>query len=492
MYRLLMYGLFALALVSIALSALGVSDLPAADKALGLLTIPITVTASFAFAKFFKAIPNLESASITALIIYFLFDPPANLDEFLIVALAGVVAVGTKFLIAPSKRHLLNPAAAAAVILGLLEIDFAVWWIARSELVIPMAILGFLVLRKLHRFSMFFAFFAAAVLTSFFVNYDADPSDVWTVLETSITVWPTLFLGTIMLTEPITTPPGRRNQLLFGAFIGLLMMSGLNVGHIYMTPELALVIGNAVFYFAFLQRRVGLKLIERKEVADSVFSFSFEPSHRFGFTPGEYLEVTAPLSRSDSRGNRRSFSLASAPSEKVVKLGIRLPQEPSRFKKFMMDMKPGDYLYTNHRQGDFTLPKKGGRYVLIAGGIGITPFRSMVAEAVLNQDDSNDIVLFYQASETNQFAYKKILSNPKAKELGIQTVYVSSSKNNPDDWKGESGFIDAEMLSKHTPDFKERTFYLSGPNAMVEAYTAMLKKAGVPRSRIRHDYFSGY
>lgn len=503
MYSLLMWGLLALAGVSMVMSLLGINDLPAIDQLGSLLVVvPLTVMATLVLAKFFGATFNYGSAIITGLIVYFIFDPAASIDEYLLLSLAALMAAASKFLIAPNKRHLLNPAAAAAAILALLNVEFAVWWVARSELTIPMLLLGVLVLRKLHRFTMFFAFFAASLLLGYILSYDLSIGTVisgsfgfdnlWTGFEASLTVWPTLFLGTIMLTEPITTPPHRRLQIAYGIVVGLLLTSGLSVGSIYMTPELALIIANVAFYFAFLQRRVTLKLQKRSEVADSIYEFSFEPDKHFGFIPGEYLEVTAPLNDYDSRGNRRSFSIASAPQEKDVKFGIKVPEHPSKFKQYMMRMKPGDELYVNHRQGDFTLPNKSGSYVFIAGGIGVTPFRSMITDLSLKKNDKNDIVMFYQASSDRQLAYRELFDSAQSKKANIKTVYVISSGDPPAKWSGETGLIDGAMLKRNVPDYKDRTYYISGPNVMVSAYTAMLRKAGIPRRRIKRDYFSGY
>ena len=132
------------------------------------------------------------------------------------------------------------------------------------------------------------------------------------------------------------------------------------------------------------------------------------------------------------------------------------------------------------------------RLVFIAGGIGITPFRSHL-KYLIDERKSRNITLFYAVSDAKQIVYKDILD--EAKEYGLKVVYVLSppaGEEPPKSWKGEVGFLTAEMIKKHVLDFDRRVYYISGPSGMVQANKTLLHDMGVARDQIRTDYFSGY
>ncbi|HBO97684.1 MAG TPA: oxidoreductase, partial [Candidatus Omnitrophica bacterium] len=129
------------------------------------------------------------------------------------------------------------------------------------------------------------------------------------------------------------------------------------------------------------------------------------------------------------------------------------------------------------------------KLVFIAGGIGITPFRSMI-KYLLDMDERRDIILLYSNFKPDDIIYKDIFDQA-GKRLGIKTVYTITDKPCPKDWAGENCFIDEAMIKKAVPDYKERTFYLSGSHNMVVAFSEILPKMGVKKSRIKSDFFPG-
>jgi ferredoxin-NADP reductase len=137
------------------------------------------------------------------------------------------------------------------------------------------------------------------------------------------------------------------------------------------------------------------------------------------------------------------------------------------------------------------LPKEPNKKtVFIAGGIGVTPFRSMV-KYLTDKNEARDVVLMYFNKKEGEIAYRNILD--AAKPLGVKTNYVLTDVSSiRADWPGERGQIDEKMVREKVPDFAERTFYLSGPRGMVVACENMLKKMGVKRSKIVTDYFPGF
>jgi len=164
------------------------------------------------------------------------------------------------------------------------------------------------------------------------------------------------------------------------------------------------------------------------------------------------------------------------------------PNKSSSFKKKLLSLNVGDKIYAGELSGDFILPENlNEKLVFVAGGIGITPMRSMI-KFTTDQKQKRDIVLFYVCSTESEFVYKDVFEN--AKENGIKTVYICSKPT--ENWKGKSGRIDREIIEEEVSDFANRTYYLSGPNVMVDSYKKLLKQLGISRRKIKSDYFPGY
>ena len=490
MYRLVWAGLSVLAATSILFAA---TDVLQFDPVNMIISLAVAVTAavgsSYLLSWFFGGTTTQGSPIVTGLIIFFLFNP-YNTDEWAIIALAGALASASKYLLVWKKRHLFNPAAVAALIISWLGIANASWWVASESLFIFAVILGFLILRKLHRFELFFAF-ALTAIVMFLITTTGDSRSVIQTVRDTIISFPLIFLGTVMITEPMTTPPGKYPQIFYGVLVGVLFGlagTGWHAGPVYFTPEFALVAANAVIFFVWIQKTLVLKLVKQTQLGPQLFAYTFQPNQQLSFTAGQYLDVTLPNVDYDSRGNRRSFSIASEPHQDAIVFGVKHNEPSSTFKKALLDMKPGDNMYAHYLSGSFTLPSDESKKVLlVAGGIGVTPFCSMLQEYV-QEDQQRDIAIIYQVNHQDELVFHDVID--PAVEKGITYVPVVTDPGNS--WKGESGFIDEEMLNRSVSDFKERIVYLSGPPAMVNSYKKLFRKLGVPRKHIITDYFSGY
>jgi ferredoxin-NADP reductase len=295
-----------------------------------------------------------------------------------------------------------------------------------------------------------------------------------------------------MLTEPLTSPPTKTLRILYGVLTGFLFAPFVHIGSIYFTPELALVFGNIFVYFVSPKEKLILKLKELKEVGKDTFDFIFAPDRKFSFVPGQYMEWTLGHKNTDNRGNRRYFTLASSPTEKDIRMGVRFYPESSSFKNELKALKPGDTIVAGSRAGDFTLPKnKSKKLVFVAGGIGITPFRSMI-KYLVDYNEKRDIVLFYSNKKIEDVAYTEVFDGAYEK-LGIRTVYTLTDKTvAPVLWRGELGHIDANMIRRNVPGFLDRTYYISGPNTMVKTFKNTLVKMGIEKSQIITDFFPGF
>lgn len=387
------------------------------------------------FAKIFSAATNIESFAITALILSLIFEPGPLIPNLLSLILLSLLAMSSKYLLAIHGRHLFNPAAVAAVLAALLLHQNASWWIATQTL--PIILGGLLILRKIRRFSLVLVFLAL-----FWFN-------------------PALFFfAIVMLIEPLTSPNSYKLQIIYAVAVGLLFKSGLSL-------ELALVLGNIFTYFSSPHFRLNLIFQSKKDLAAGISSYNFLPDKRFSFLPGQYLEITLPHSHPDNRGIRRFFTISSSPNEKTITITSKFASPGSSFKNALLNLKAQQKISAVNPEGDFTLPKDPTKkLVFIAGGIGITPFHSMI-KSIMDTNQKRDIILLYYAKSTEEFVFKD-----------IKAIYKTS-------------FPDKEDVAS-LPDFKDRLYYLSGPRAMVNSFKQILSNLFIPRSQIKTDYFPGY
>lgn len=472
MYKLVSWGLSILAAISIVFAFLGKIAYGGEAHIFSLaLLIGVCWISNAFFAWLFKAPANIESWTITALILYFIVLPVTTTDHAIVALLVGFLAIASKFIITINKRHIFNPVAIGAVAVGLLGMGNVLWWVGTPFMLPFVAVLGFLIVRKIRKFTLLFSFLGAAIATILII----EP----TTLVQNIISWPLVFFGTIMLTEPFTLPPRRKEQIAYGIIIGVLFIVPYHFANIYSTPELALVIGNLFSYALSFKKRLMLTLKEKKEVSKETFEFSFASDSSFNFLPGQYFEWTIPSQNMDTRGNRRYFTIASSPTEKDIKLGIKFYTPSSTFKNDLQALPVGGMISAGQLMGDFVMPKDPSKkLVFIAGGIGVTPFRSMI-KYLVDTNQKRDIVLIYGVKEEAEIAYKEILEEAE-RVIGLKVFYLVKD------------FLTKEIIAREVPDFNDRIFYLSGPNVMVENAKKILISSGIKRSSIHTDYFPGF
>ncbi len=490
MYRLLVYGLGVLAAVAFGLSLTNMIVIKPLDM---VEALAILITVSYITNKFiawaWEAPINSESWLITALILFFIMPPPTSVMRLGGLIIGAIIAMASKFILAYHRKHLFNPAAVAMVIVSWTGLAYSSWWVANKFMLPFTLLLGFLVTRKLHRFTMVFTFgfVALAVMMYHGIRQHTGP---FAVIEESVKSWPTIFLGTIMLTEPATLPPFLWQQLAYASIVGLIFASQAQIGPIATTPALALVIGNIYSYMMSPKYKVQMRLKRRLQLSPHIYDFAFVPDRAINFTAGQYAEWTLPHNGTDSRGNRRTFTIASSPLRDEVHIGMKIADGPSSFKQAMLKMQPGDPIMAGQFSGTFVLPRdKSRKLVLIAGGIGITPFLSMLTY-MIDAGQMRDVVLFHLVSSPDDVGYDSLLE--RFSELGIKVVPILSSRDVPADWHGRTGALTPELLANEVPDYAQRTYYLSGPNGMVEHFQDMLYGIDVSPRHVITDYFSGY
>jgi ferredoxin-NADP reductase len=511
MYNLVIAVLGALIVIAFVASASGQLFYTPGQLLLHLVVALLaTVASSWLFARLFRTRSHLPSAVITAQLIFFVFMPTADPSGLLLLALAGVLASASKFVLAWRGRHIFNPVAAAAVIMSLTTLYPSAWWVATPVLLPFVAVGALLVLYRTHRLALGLSFIvlALAITVVRLMLLEAGFGDA---LWLAIGSFPVVFLAGFMLTEPLTLPPRRWQQFTVAGVVAILFSSGLNIGPVYFTPEIALVVGNAIA-FAFGQRRgVSLRYLGSRALTPTSAEFDFEPAAPLRFRPGQYVEMSLPHRKTDARGGRRVFSIASAPDSPVVSIGLKTPTPGSSFKAALQTLEPGTTVRATTVGGDFLLPSDPAAPVLLAaGGIGITPFISQLASrarggsggAAESADAAaparaaraaraagpSDVVLVYSVSSADELAYR-----PELEAAGIRVLVTAPTEpaSLPTGWEYlGAGRLTRELLRAAVPDVASRHAYVSGPPGFVDHVATELRRAGA--RAVRTDQFAGY
>jgi ferredoxin-NADP reductase/Na+-translocating ferredoxin:NAD+ oxidoreductase RnfD subunit len=491
MYRLLLYYLLVLVGAAMLLSALGI-----------LSYNPITIALSAAYAAFicwainrifayiFHVPVNSESALITGLILSLIITPLASGQNILFLTAAGGLAMASKYLLTIRHKHLFNPVAIALVLTSLGAGDSASWWVGSVQMV-PIVLIGGLVLaRKIQHCKMIATYFAAIAVIATVIGL-ANKADVLTTLQTTLLHSSALFLGFVMLTEPLTSPTNKRKQVWYALLTGALFAPQIHIFNIYSTPEISLAIGNLFSAIVDPKTRLLSRLIGRTNWGRQTIDFAFATNQPLRYQPGQYIEVTLPHSKPDDRGNRRYFTLASSPTESDLHIGAKFYPDGSTFKQAMQSMPEKTVVAIEQVAGDFTLPADTTRKLaFIAGGIGVTPFRSMI-KYLIDTDDHRSVSLLYSERQTSELAYTDVFEQAR-RQLGTAITYTVTHQTDAVPTGVLTGYIDIAMIRRQVPDYAERLFYISGPHQMVRDTKHLLITMGVQRKNIKTDFFPGY
>ena len=235
-----------------------------------------------------------------------------------------------------------------------------------------------------------------------------------------------------------------------------------------------------------------VKLQDRLEVAERTLAFRFEKPGAFTFKPGQYINLTLlDPPETDAEGNVRTFSIASAPGEQTLMVATRM--RDSAFKRVAGRMPLGTEVRLEGPFGNLTLHADATRpAAFLAGGIGITPFRSIVVHAAKARLPHR-LFLFYSNRRPEDAAFLDDLQalqedNPNYTFIGTMTAMENSQRP----WLGETGHLNQTLLAPVLNGVARPLFYIAGPPQMVSGLHAMLNGAGVSDRDIRTESFTGY
>lgn len=517
MYKLVIYALLSIIVVAFGESFLGlVSYSPISLlESLALISI-VCIATNFILAKSFKLPLQYESSIITALIMFLILLPVEMSDISTIVAavLASVVAMGSKYFLVYRNTHIFNPAAIGLFSVTLVGLGMSFWWVGSIYLLPIVLLSGLLIVRKTRRSAIFVTGVVASVFASLITSYFLQMSYIDGLYNT-ILAGPAIFFICFMITEPHTIAKNKFQQILYTSFIILLPAVFSILNWFAIEPELSLLVGNVLsFIFSYRQRFV-LKLKSITNLSDDIVEYNFENTNYknriFNFIPGEFMEWLVPHTKSDIRGMRRYFTISSAPVSDTISFATKYPPtNESSYKHTLKDLKVGDTVYATQLNGEFLLPSKkiiGHEHnlVMIAGGIGITPFISQIRD-LLNKKEKRSIVLFYAVKFPKDIVYMDVLKRAIT-EIGIKVVCIVSDPGEattgvtevspgPGSWGEpgvfyESGFMSKELIQKYTQNLHNQ-YYISGPNVMVDAVKGALHSLKIENKNIHTDYFPGY
>ena len=233
-------------------------------------------------------------------------------------------------------------------------------------------------------------------------------------------------------------------------------------------------------------------LLRREEVAEGTMAFHFSRPAGFRHQAGQSMLVRLKHPpETDSEGDARTFTIASAPHEPELMVATRM--RDTAFKRVLKVMPIGATVNIDGPGGEMVLHAETGRpAAFLAGGIGITPFLAMARHAA-HARLPHRILLFYSNRRPEDAAFLAELqkleqSNPNYRLIATMTEAAKSAQP----WKGETGFINRALLERHLPDLKSPVYYFAGPPAMTNAMHDMLEGFGVAEGSMRYEEFYGY
>ena len=235
------------------------------------------------------------------------------------------------------------------------------------------------------------------------------------------------------------------------------------------------------------------RLLSRQTVAEGTQMFRFDKPQGFAFKPGQALDLILPGDGDDQHSHRRhTFSIVTAPHEDSLAIATRMRPD-SRFKNALAALPDAASLQIEGPFGSLILHKKSSRAaVLIAGGIGITPFMSMLRHAAHTQGEQ-ELVLLYSNRRPEDTAFLAELQTLEKQHRKFRLLATMTDMGQSGQaWSGATGLIDAAFIQRVAKGLPDPVYYVSGPPLLVEAMRDTLEDAGVDEDDIRSEEFFGY
>jgi len=233
-----------------------------------------------------------------------------------------------------------------------------------------------------------------------------------------------------------------------------------------------------------------VSLLSAEEIAQGTMAFHFEKPPEFTFKAGQAVDVTL-LGDADKVGPPHAFSLVSAPYEAQLTIATRLRE--SAFKQTLKAMKPGERLHLEGPLGSLTLHNNRARpAVFIAGGIGVTPFVSILRQAAHTHLEQRLILLYSNRRPEDAAFLSELQANERKNGHFSLLATMTQAGKSTVPWSGQTGSIDQSLVKRACSELTAPIFYIAGPPAMVEGLRETLNSAGIDDDDIRSEEFYGY
>jgi ferredoxin-NADP reductase len=220
-----------------------------------------------------------------------------------------------------------------------------------------------------------------------------------------------------------------------------------------------------------------LKLIEKEFLLDNIWAFRFEPSEPLEWIAGQYISVELPHNNPDGKGAKRWFTISSAPYEKIIQITTRVTD--SSFKQALSHLPiGGDLQLLDTPHGSFVWQDGSRPLVFVAGGIGVTPFRSILKQRVHDKLALNATLIY--ASRSSEVPFKAEIDEWIKQDDNLVVHFV------------EGGPLTVEQLIQLAPELDESLIYLSGSQPMVLALIDGLENCGIPDVYLKRELFPSY
>lgn len=217
----------------------------------------------------------------------------------------------------------------------------------------------------------------------------------------------------------------------------------------------------------------------------NVTSFRFPRHSELNYKPGQFFFVTI---KAGEKELNKHFSFSSSPTEKKH-IEFTKKFTDSEFSNALKLLKEGDWARIDAPYGNFTFEGEYEKIGMLAGGIGITPLMS-ICKYCTDKQLKTKITLLYGARTESDIAFRNEIGQMQTQNSNLKAVFTLNEAQSG--WRGPVGFINAEMVKREIPDYKETVFYTCGPPPMVEVMEKLVASLGMPKTQLKREYFSGY
>jgi len=223
-----------------------------------------------------------------------------------------------------------------------------------------------------------------------------------------------------------------------------------------------------------------------EDIAQNIQTFWFKPDKPLDYIAGQFIEMTLPHDNPDARGQKHWFTLSSSPTEPLISITTKhATGQVSTFKQTLFGLKVGAKIAISDAMGDFVLPKDTTLpLVFVAGGIGVTPMRSMV-KWLTDKHEKRPIHVIYGARTLAEVAFRELFE-----EYGLKLDIILSEQTG--NWSGRTGHLSSELILALAGRSANQLIYVSGPEPMTEKIEAGLLASGVASDKLVLDFFPGY